>query len=196
MKSLSNLSSHRSGCCVRSVNAVPLGDKHLNSSRKFVTEFIDVGGHVIIGSRIGVVRLQALQLLQGFGEGRQRAHGGGGAIRPAARVLAHGFHFGQFGKDKPMQPGDGVGQRWRGHIVCLGRTGPVIPGAQLLTLLKRLGIREEHDRTGQVPRRPYIPNPFLASCDIPDRIPVHAGRHPDFTPRIVGLLHTVTHKGQ
>ena len=52
-------------------SASPLRDESFNAARKFVTEFIDIGGHVIIiGSRIGRRGLQALQLLQGFGEDR------------------------------------------------------------------------------------------------------------------------------
>ncbi len=48
-----------------------LHDKRINAARKFVTEFIDIGRDVsIIGSSIGGAGLQALQLLQGFGEDR------------------------------------------------------------------------------------------------------------------------------
>jgi hypothetical protein len=70
MKSLSNRIQGRNGSSLNIVASSPAVDERINAARKFVTEFIDVGGHVIIVFELGLRQrtLQALQLLQGFGE--------------------------------------------------------------------------------------------------------------------------------
>src|SRR4029077_20210337 len=85
MKSLSNRGIHRWNDGSATISRVSsFKDKYINASRKFFTEFVDIGGHVgIIGSRIGGSWLHALQLLQSFGETRERPRATCGAARVA-----------------------------------------------------------------------------------------------------------------
>src|SRR5260221_14624067 len=99
MKSLLNR-IHRLSGPVASISRVhPARDEGINLLRKFVTEFIDIGGHVvIIGSWLGGGGLQALGLFQGFREGLGRAgcgFGGDRALRPTLWPRPRAFEGGK-----------------------------------------------------------------------------------------------------
>ena len=56
MKSLSNRGIHRwSDGSATIARVSPLHDKYINAARKFVTEFVDIGGHV------GIIRSSVWQ---------------------------------------------------------------------------------------------------------------------------------------
>ena len=112
MKSLSNRGIHRCNRRSTSIRRVsPACDEFFNAARKFVTEFIDIGRHVgIIRSGVGGGWLHALQLLQGFGETRERPRGPRGAAR-AAHVCGQRVDRGKFVEDGAVQSRDGVGKR-------------------------------------------------------------------------------------
>ena len=97
MKSLSNFSIHRSSDGSATIARVSsLHDKHINAARKFITEFVDIDGYVgIIRSSVGGAWLHALQLLQSFGETRERPCGTRGTAC-TARVRAHYLDRGKF----------------------------------------------------------------------------------------------------
>ena len=85
----------------------PAFNEDSNSSRKLSTEFIDIDWHVIIIFELGLREraLQVLQLLQGFGEARERACrslGINGVLGFAFQPCTHGFNGTEFLKYRAM----------------------------------------------------------------------------------------------
>jgi len=96
----------------------PAFNESSNASRKLSTEFVDVGGHIIIVFELGLREsaLQALQLLQGFGEAREGARGSlgiCGVLWLAFQPCTHGFNDLEFLKHGAMQPHDRVAGQWQ-----------------------------------------------------------------------------------
>ncbi len=115
MKSPSNLSHGASGICASIASIAPACDESSNAARKFVTEFIDIGGHVVIVVRSGWQRAaQPLEFLQGFGERGERLrrpHGIDRTLRQRAALCVHGFDGGKLVEHRAIEPLDGGAQR-------------------------------------------------------------------------------------
>jgi hypothetical protein len=155
MKSLSNRIQGRSGISHSIVSARPTVDERINTTRKFVTEFINVGGHVIIIFELSLREraLQTLQLLQGFGEAGERARGSlsiNRILRLAFQPRTHGFNGTEFFKYRAMQPHDRVAGRRQSRLVSSD-----VAGATLLRFSLFSSISVAADGLGtpfQVPR--------------------------------------------
>jgi len=99
----------------------PARDKFVNAARKVVTEFIDIGRHVMVGSIFRGIALQSLQLLQGL---CKAGYGSGGslriasAMRLAAYLRSQRFKRREFLEDGAIQAHNGVGKRWERSIVA------------------------------------------------------------------------------
>src|SRR5664280_2761951 len=116
MKSLSNLSHGASGISASIVLVRSAFQERLNAARKFVTEFIDIGGHVVIvrGPRWRQRAAQPLKFLQGFGERGERLRRSYRIDRTLGQRAAlgvHGFDGGELVDHGAIEPLDGAAQR-------------------------------------------------------------------------------------
>ena len=160
-KSRAALTHRRSGIPSSIASASPGGKESANASRKFVTEFIEVGGHVVIvGSGLlrggGGLAAHELQSVQGGGEAGE---GAGDALaleqaeRPALELGARGLERGELGLDRGMQRFDAVEQR---------RAAALLPSPRFLLPSPRCGASERRGGLG-------VGVIFLASSTPPRR---------------------------
>ncbi len=94
-----------------SASSDPARDDCVNAARKFITEFIDIGWHVIVWSIGGNGALQALQLLQRVGKRGQsagRTFGCNPALRFVLQAVPQRLDHGELVEHRTPQAGDKV----------------------------------------------------------------------------------------